>query len=244
MARLRPAIIHQWGHSERSRTARQRRTDGFGPKLDGNPVLWREWHRRRPSRWARIIWVLYVALAMGFSAVAVLMACEGGRQSDPAGAISGFVTSIGLLLLSVSAVTSLAEERAMGSLDVLLATPLPTSSIIWGKWWGAYRTVPLLAILPLMVAVTIAYQTGGWLGPPLVVGIILAYGAAVTSLGLALATWVGRLSLALALVRWSRRGRDHRCDPGGDDFLSRRGRTRVCALRWEVPSLGLAISVL
>ena len=23
-----------------------------GPSLDNNPVLWREWHRRRPSRWA------------------------------------------------------------------------------------------------------------------------------------------------------------------------------------------------
>ena len=49
------------------------------------------------------------------------------------------------------------------------------------------------------VAVALANQTGRWLGPPLVVVEILAYGAAVTSLGLALATWVGRVSLALAL---------------------------------------------
>ena len=33
---------------------------------------------------------------------------------------------LGLLLLSVSAATALAEERVRGSLDVLLATPLPT----------------------------------------------------------------------------------------------------------------------
>ena len=56
-----------------------------------------------------------------------------------------------------------------------------------------------MAILPGMVAVALASQTGRWLGPLLVVGVILAYGAAVTSLGLALATWVNRLSLALAL---------------------------------------------
>ena len=31
-----------------------------GPSLDGNPVLWREWHRNRPSRLARIIWLIYV----------------------------------------------------------------------------------------------------------------------------------------------------------------------------------------
>jgi hypothetical protein len=29
-----------------------------GPSLDGNPVLWREWHRSRPSRMAQILWVL------------------------------------------------------------------------------------------------------------------------------------------------------------------------------------------
>ena len=199
VVRLRPAIIRQWGHPEQSGKARVRRERGFGPTLDGNPVLWREWHRRRPSRSARTIWGLYIALAAGFSVVAVPMAWQGRGQIDFAGVVSGFVASIGLLLLSVSAATSLAEERAMGSLDVLLATPLPTSSIIWGKWWGTYRTVPLLAILPGMVAVAMTHSTGRWFGPPLVVGIILAYGAAVTSLGLAIATWVGRLSMALAL---------------------------------------------
>jgi ABC-type transport system involved in multi-copper enzyme maturation permease subunit len=203
VTRLRPAIIHQWGRSEPSGSARVRRGSGrgrgFGPTLDGNPVLWREWHRRRPSRWARIIWGLYIALAVGFSAVALHLAWQGGRQIDLAGVINGFVASIGLLLLSVSAATSLAEERATGNLDVLLTTPLPTSTIVWGKWRGTYWTVPLLALLPGMVAVALASQTGRWLGPPLVVGVILAYGAAVTSLGLALATWVGRLSLALAL---------------------------------------------
>jgi hypothetical protein len=30
-----------------------------GPSLDGNPVLWREWHRNRPSRLAQIVWVIY-----------------------------------------------------------------------------------------------------------------------------------------------------------------------------------------
>src|SRR6185437_8963446 len=29
-----------------------------GPALDGNPVLWREWHRSRPSRWLLFLIVL------------------------------------------------------------------------------------------------------------------------------------------------------------------------------------------
>ena len=34
-----------------------------GPSLDGNPVLWREWHRSRPSRFLRVAWFLYSASA-------------------------------------------------------------------------------------------------------------------------------------------------------------------------------------
>src|SRR5947209_11410025 len=37
------------------------------PSLDGNPVLWREWHRRRPSRWSVAVWGLFGVLSGGFS---------------------------------------------------------------------------------------------------------------------------------------------------------------------------------
>ena len=30
------------------------------PSLDGNPVLWREWHRNRPSRMARLVTTLFI----------------------------------------------------------------------------------------------------------------------------------------------------------------------------------------
>ena len=51
-----------------------------GPALDGNPVLWREWHRSRPSRWTTILVVLVggstgVACAVG--AVTALIARAG-----------------------------------------------------------------------------------------------------------------------------------------------------------------------
>src|SRR5207302_812028 len=42
-----------------------------GPSLDGNPVLWREWHHRRSSRWGWAVWALYGLLAGLFSLVAV-----------------------------------------------------------------------------------------------------------------------------------------------------------------------------
>ena len=114
--------------------------------------------------------------------------------------INGLQVAAGLLLLSVSAATSLAEERQRGSLDVLLATPLPTRSIVWGKWWGAFRGVPPLPVLPVLIAAALATHTGFALGPVLIGGLILAYGAAITSLGLALATWMPRMGRAIGLT--------------------------------------------
>ena len=54
---------------------------------------------------------------------------------------------LGLLLVAVIAPTSLLDERASDSLDVLMSTPLSTRSIVVGKWRGAFRLVPWLAAL-------------------------------------------------------------------------------------------------
>src|SRR6185437_8615991 len=172
------------------------------PSLDGNPVLWREWHRRRPSRWSVAVWGLFGVLSCGFSLWAIVEALHRALPGAPGigGVISGFQVSAGLLLLSVSASTSLAEERQRGSLDVLLATPLSTRSIVLGKWWGAFRGVPLLTVLPVLIAAAMATHTGFALGPLLIGALVVAYGAAITSLGLALATWLPRMNRAIGLT--------------------------------------------
>src|SRR3954451_8927345 len=107
--------------------------------------------------------------------------------------------AIGLLLLSVSAAMTLAEERDRGSLDIIMATPLPTSTIVWGKWWGTFAMVPRLAILPIWVAAGLAMVSGQGIAVALLVGLILAYAAAITSLGLALATWIPNLSRVVTI---------------------------------------------
>jgi ABC-type Na+ efflux pump permease subunit len=107
--------------------------------------------------------------------------------------VNAWQVAIGLLLLSVSAATTLAEERDRGSLDVIMTTPLTTREIVWGKWWGTFAMVPRLAILPIWVAAGAAMVTDGGMGLVLMIGLILAYAAAITSLGLAVATWVPRL---------------------------------------------------
>jgi ABC-type transport system involved in multi-copper enzyme maturation permease subunit len=172
-----------------------------GPSLDRNPVLWRECRRRRLSGWGLAVWGAYLLLGGGFSAYAIDGMIRGKPWGLEVGAvINGFQVGAGLLLLSVSAATSLAEERQRGSLDVLMSTPLPTRSIVWGKWWGAFRAVPPLLILPLAVATALASHTGHYWGVALMAALIVAYGAAITSLGLALATWIPRLGRATALT--------------------------------------------
>ena len=179
-----------------------------GPSLDFNPVLWREWHGRRPSRWVRVVWGVYVVLAL--AATVTLLASPGTTGSMPV-FVNAFQYSIGLLLVSITSVTTLFEERVRGSLDVLLTTPLPTLSIVRGKWWGAYRGALLVMVLPLALALGLVVIDRPALGTRptgpveglcltmLLAALMLAYGAAVTSLGLALATWVKRFGVAVGL---------------------------------------------
>jgi ABC-type transport system involved in multi-copper enzyme maturation permease subunit len=165
-------------------------------------LLWREWHRRRPSRWSVAVWGTFGVLSAGFGLWVIIAALTSAGPSGPGigGVISGVHVSAGLLLSSISAVTSLAEERQRGSLDVLLATPLSTRSIVLGKWWGAFRSVPPLMVLPVLIAAALATYTGFALGPVLIGGLVVAYGAAITSLGLAIATWLPRMDRAIGLT--------------------------------------------
>jgi ABC-type transport system involved in multi-copper enzyme maturation permease subunit len=200
--RIRQAAV-RFGAPARKRGKRKSRPPRrllwpFGPKLDPNPVLWREWHRQRPTRWTRAVWLTYSLLSIAATGILVWTQMTDRLESGLAAFTTGLQVSVGLLLASVSSVTALAEERVRGSLDVLLATPLPTRSIVWGKWRGAFRRIPLLTILPLLNVTLLAIGTGRYMALGLMVAAIFAYGAWVTSLGLLLATWIKRLGRAVA----------------------------------------------
>jgi hypothetical protein len=196
-----------------------------GPSLDGNPVLWREWHRSRPSRMGQILWVLYWLGAVVGTTVGIHDVFAYGIN-DIAGAFMIHTSLVlqsvlGLMLLSVQSPTALGEERVRGSLDVLLAAPISTRAIVWGKWMGTYRVALWLAILPGVGAAVIAATCpdvsprfkaglGGSpiapigpadrvLAPVLIVAELLSWGAAFTSLGLLLATWTPRIGRAIGI---------------------------------------------
>jgi ABC-type transport system involved in multi-copper enzyme maturation permease subunit len=164
-----------------------------GPSLDGNPVLWREWQVRRPGRWGLVFWGLYALLAVVCTMTITDLTASSSRPRWVAcGFLNAMQVSAGMLLLSISAATTLAEERVRGSLDVLLTTPLSTRSIVWGKWWGSFRAVPLLCVPPAIALFAVAWRHGHWPAVWLILGLVMAYSAALVSLGLALSTWVLR----------------------------------------------------
>jgi ABC-type transport system involved in multi-copper enzyme maturation permease subunit len=201
-ARIRVVASRQAGRPAGRRILRLPRLPGRlrlpGPSMDFNPVAWREWHRTRPSLMMRVAWGLYAALGLLWVWLASRPP-RGLMGGDAIAMMNMFQVAVGLLLLSVSAATSLAEERARGSLDVLLSTPMSTTSILAGKWWGTFRGVVRVVIWPAATTLFLVLDHGYWGNYLLLLGLLLGYSAVITSLGLALATWVGRLGRAIAL---------------------------------------------
>ncbi len=206
---LRPAVLAQANRPQkRVPTATPARLVDFipGPPLDANPILWREWHRKRPSLWTGRFWTAYAIVSSLASLYVIGLYYtwwgDGLIRSGihlVAARINAWQVAIGLLLLSVSAASALGEERDRGSLDVIMTTTLTSREIVWGKWWGTFALVPRLAILPIWVTAGAAMITGNGLGLLFMIGLILAYAAAITSVGLALATWVPRLGRVIGI---------------------------------------------
>jgi ABC-type transport system involved in multi-copper enzyme maturation permease subunit len=173
----------------------------LAPTLDFNPVLWRECRRSPPSPWLRAIWGLYALASLGVS-IAAFVAGQN-RGGEMAAFVNAFQFSIGLLLVNITAVASLFEERASGTLGVLMATPLSTSSIVWGKWLASFRVVLLVMLLPALLAsgVLVTHpRSGGVDALGLLIALMFAYGAFSNSLGLALATWLPRFGVAMGVT--------------------------------------------
>jgi ABC-type Na+ efflux pump permease subunit len=198
-----------------------------GPSLDRNPVLWREWHRSRPSRWMTALLALLMGTTGALCIVGAVAMWRNGFYDHPGAywetaGICAYLLHVifGLLMLSAIAPTSMAEERQRGSLDVLATTTLSTRAIVVGKWLGTFRlAVPMSAAPALLVLAmatarsdeTSTHLPGTMPNPDLeitlgvrlcgvlcLIATILAHSALITSIGLALAVWIKRQSRAIA----------------------------------------------
>ena len=173
----------------------------------------------------RILWGLYWLGAVLATAIGICDVLAYGIDNVTGGFMihTALVVQsvLGLMLLSVQAPTALGEERIRGSLDVLMAAPISTQAIVWGKWLGTYRVALGMAVLPGVAATVIGAVSPGVpprfvaaasripigpinpadrvLAPVLVVAELLSWGAAFTSLGLLLATWTPRIGRAVGI---------------------------------------------
>ena len=73
---------------------------------------------------------------------------------------------------------------------------LPVALVAAAVMWGKPPFFPPVGWIPPPGWVSHAEWTK-WLIPPLILGLILAYGAALTSLGLVMATWISRVDRAV-----------------------------------------------
>ncbi len=194
------------------------------PSLDGNPVLWREWHRNQPSRIAWRLWAIFWIASTLSASYGIYEILHDGLSMGSLGwtlPTNAFMVAFGMLFLSATAPTALSEERVRGSLDLLMSTPLSTRTIVLGKWWAVFRVVPVLAVIPALGALmfTAAAPVAMTMTPGMLaafpnqyqvltfsdrinavafpVAWIFANGALFTSVGLALATWIERPGRAI-----------------------------------------------
>ncbi len=181
------------------------------PTLDRNPVLWRELHRKAPSRWSMAIWGAYILIVGGFSILVIGSFVQpfepllsfpswGGNVAMNLNILQVFTA---FLLLSVTSATSLAEERQRGSLDVLLTTPLSTARIVWAKWWSTFRIVPLLSLSPVLITLAAGASSRDGVGTKIMI-VPTFYLIILVGIGLSIAwhaapRWRRSIRLGLAL---------------------------------------------
>ncbi|WP_165065844.1 ABC transporter permease subunit [Paludisphaera rhizosphaerae] len=202
IATIRRVTVRQRSEGGGGRTSRRTwRLPSILPtlSLDANPVLWREWTRNRPSRWGRFVSACYLGFALFLTGTTVIEILGNGGPAESGIMASVYTVGVGLLLMSVRSSTSLSEERIRGSLDLLTSTPLTTTEILAGKWWGTFRMVAPMALLTGLLAALACGPSGWWTGLLLYLGLILAYAGVTTSLGLAIAVWVPQQGRAVGL---------------------------------------------
>jgi ABC-type transport system involved in multi-copper enzyme maturation permease subunit len=175
--------------------------------LDDGPVFWYETRRTVYSPWIQVMLRIYLVLALVFSMLALFDIVQTYSTSSftrltswlPAYVVA-FQVTISLPVILLAAVTAVVEERAQGSLDVLLTTPLATRTIMLTKWWCAFRVLPIFLVLPAILMFASAWPTGAWALVSWLGIYVFTTAAMWTSIGLALSIWIKRLGRAIVLA--------------------------------------------
>ena len=168
--------------------------------LDACPVFWRECRSAQSSFWLRLLWGFYIVGALVFTVLAVIECTTAGT-----GARSGRARSTAFRLrlawvCSACSLQPLWPRSGQGAVSTFCSRRRSRlAPWFWASGLLATALCPSWHCCPPPWRRLMLWTLQRWPGVLLVVGMMLANGAAVTSLGIALATWVPRVDRALIL---------------------------------------------
>jgi len=112
-----------------------------------------------------------------------------GRRVDPPSgfeqSVPGLMVMFTLLVLFTSGAVSLTIERHQGILRRLASSPMSRGGVVWGKW-AARMGLGMIQITFAMVAGSVLFHIHWGPNLPMVVVVLLAYGALAAALGMLL----------------------------------------------------------
>lgn len=111
------------------------------------------------------------------------IAPNGFEQSVP-----GTMVMFTLLVLFTSGAVTLTIERRMGLLRRLASTPISRGGVVLGRW-GSRMALGAMQIVFAMIAGTVLFHIHWGPNLPMVLAILLAYGALAAALGMLLGNW-------------------------------------------------------
>jgi len=197
------------GGQRRSRSTRRHRPVGL------NPIAWRASAGRPRGRMADLgRWGWATA---GVLTAVIVLSLAGGRLISPAAARAVLTVAVGIeiaslvLIASTTAALSVANDRANGSLDLLLTTPIQPRLYLRGTLRGLVRhVIPMLLppIFTLMVSAIVAalmapatvQPTPSWGGMIALALVLIPFTAVCIAMGM---SWSVRSRRPLQAVCWT-----------------------------------------
>jgi ABC-type Na+ efflux pump permease subunit len=196
--------VRRLRRAPRSKTlipAKRRSSPGRSRHVWGPPVLWKEMQIRG---WPRVKGAQRIYLGALFALttlmsvtplLAILAEDRRWRAEDANTMVRSYVSLLSCVLLiavTLKSSAAIAGERTKQTLDALLATPLSTREILWGKWLGSILSARYIIIW--LAAISVVGLTMQGLHPISVIWLLAAvviYMAAAASMGLC-ASFVAR----------------------------------------------------
>ncbi|MEA2711722.1 MAG: hypothetical protein QOF78_4323, partial [Phycisphaerales bacterium] len=168
--------------------------------VSDNPVLWRE--LRRPLTVTLTQRVVGTVIILGLLVTTYSAAYANDALNDEDTQIGFSVVFHGLMMLvaCVIAATAIAQEKEGDTWTILLASPLSSFAIVWGKAIGAARKMlwPMVLIVVHFAVFMIAGVIPLW-GFVLVVSVIVLYNTVWIATGIYLSLRCRKVTLAIII---------------------------------------------